>query len=95
VSDGVEFVFGVRKSDEGSRKNGKNVAETVFGEGRKVGSNSEGKLKSRVFGFGASRNNLDSGLSTGKGKCNAELGNSSATKECKYECTVEKMNGVK
>jgi len=48
-SGGVEFVFGVRKSDEGSRKNCKSVAETVCGEERKMGSNSKGKLKSRVF----------------------------------------------
>ncbi|XP_027926546.1 uncharacterized protein LOC114183653 [Vigna unguiculata] len=84
-SGGVEFVFGAGKSDEGSIKNGESVAETVFGEGGKVGSNSEGELKSRVFVFGTSRDNLDSGLSTEKGKCSVGLGDSGAVKECKYE----------
>jgi len=84
-SGGVEFVFGGRKSDEGLRKNGESVTETVCGEGGKVGSNSEGELKSRVFVFGASGNNLNSGLSTEKGKCSVGLGDSGAGRECKYE----------
>lgn len=84
-SGGVEFVFGAGKSDEGLRKNGESVTETVCGEGGKVGSNSEGELKSGVFVFGASRNNLNSGLSTEKGKCSVGLGDSVGERECKYE----------
>ncbi|BAT85214.1 uncharacterized protein HKW66_Vig0048560 [Vigna angularis] len=84
-SGGLDFVFGAGKSDEGLNKNGASVEETVCGEGGKVGSNSEGELKSRVFVFGASKNNLDSGLSTEKGKFSVGLGDSGAVKECKYE----------
>ncbi|CAJ1913063.1 unnamed protein product [Sphenostylis stenocarpa] len=77
-SGGVEFVFSAGKNDGGS------VTETVCGEGAKVGSSSA-ELKSKVFVFGACRNNFDSGSSTEKGKCSVGLEDSVEERECKYE----------